>query len=122
MRTLGRAAERHPNVPMVYVALGRLWLQTADRDEDSSAVRKALAALKPAADDAHATSEALALYGRALYLAGDVTRAERTLQRATTQMPLDPMAFRYLGDAARRLGHVKTAHAAEKSYAALTGL
>jgi predicted Zn-dependent protease len=118
---LGRAVERHPNAQMVHVALGRVWLQTADRQDDPAALRKALAALKPAADDGNATSEALALYGRALYLSGDVTRAERTLQRATTRMPIDPIAFRYLGDAARRLGHLTAARAADRNYAALTG-
>jgi hypothetical protein len=32
------------------------------------------------------------------------------------------MAFHYLGDAARRLGHRTTARAADRQYAALTGL
>src|SRR5262249_38611436 len=110
----------YPDVPLVYAALGRVWLQAADRQNDPVALSKALKALKPAAGLSNASSEALALYGRALYLSGNIVEAERTLQRAVTKMPIDPIAFRYLGDAAQRLGHTMTAREAAEKYTALT--
>ena len=83
-------------------------------------VEKALQALKNAAEPSSATSEALTLYGRALYLSGNITQAERALQRAVTKMPVDPAAFRYLSETAKRLGHTLTAREAAQQYAALT--
>jgi tetratricopeptide (TPR) repeat protein len=118
--TLGRAVERHPETLLAYTALGRVWLQSADRQNDPAALRKALEALKNAAEPAAATSEALTLYGRALYLSGNITQAERALQRAVTKMPVDPIAFRYLSETATRLGHTMTAREAARQYAALT--
>ena len=117
--TLGRAIERYPDVPLPYAALGRVWLQIADRQQDPAALGKAVQALKPAADLAGASSEALALYGRALFLSGNITQSERVLQRAVTKIPVDPLAFRYLGEAARRLGHAMTAREADAKYASL---
>ena len=114
--TLSRAAERFPDDPAVYTALGRLWL---DMGSDRVSVRKALEALQPAAERADASSETLALYGRAQYLAGSVAAAERTLQRAVTRMPVDPVAYRYLAEAAARLRHPQVAREAEIRYAAL---
>ena len=115
--TLRRAVERHPETLLAYTALGRVWLQSAD---DPAALRKALQALKNAAEPSSATSEALTLYGRALYLSGNITQAERALQRAVTKMPVDPAAFRYLSETAKRLGHTLTAREAAQQYAALT--
>ena len=115
--TLGRAAERYPDDPSVYTALGRLWLESGG---DAASTRKALAALQPAAERLDASSETLALYGRALYLSGRVEVAERTLQRAVTRTPVDPLAYRYLADAAARLRHPQIARDAEIRYAALT--
>jgi len=118
--TLGRAAERHPDAPLVFTALGRVWLQSADRQNDPAALGKALQALKTAAGPSTATSEALTLYGRALFLSGNITQAERALQRAVTKIPVDPNAFRYLSETAKRLGHTTTARDADRRYAALT--
>ena len=65
---------------------------------------KALGALEEAVgtDD---SSEALTLFGRALLLTQDVERAERMLQQATEKLPVDPLAFYYLADAAERRGN-----------------
>jgi Flp pilus assembly protein TadD len=49
--------------------------------------------------------EGMALYGRALYLSGDVVGAERILREAVATSPVELDAFRYLADAAARLGH-----------------
>lgn len=118
--TLGRAADRYPDDPAVYTALGRVWLESAEARGDRSAVGKAREALEPAAARAAATSETLTLYGRALLLSGRVDAAERALQQATTRRPVDPDAYRYLAQAATRLRHGPLARDAEARYVALT--
>jgi tetratricopeptide (TPR) repeat protein len=117
--TLGRAAERHPDAAIVYAALGRVWLEIAESQEDRIALNKAIEALAPAATWPTATSSTLALYGRALYLSGDPAAAERALRQATLQFPVDPSAFAYLADAAGRLGHTQVARDASARHAAL---
>ena len=119
--TLGRAAERFPDDPVVYTALGSIWLQDAERRNDPVALGKALQALEPMAARAMASSEALMLYGRAQFLAGDYAMAERLLLQATASAPVEPAVFRYLADAAERLGHVAEARDARLRYAALVG-
>jgi tetratricopeptide (TPR) repeat protein len=118
--TLGQAAERHPDASMVYTALGRVWLESADGQRDPVALGKAIEALQPAAALASAASETLTLYGRALSLSGNAVAAERTLLQAVTKLPIDPLAYRYLSDVARRLGHSSIARDAATKYAALT--
>lgn len=117
--TLGRAAERYPEEPVVYTALGRVWLESAEARNDRVNLSKAVEALAPIATRAGATSEALMLYGRALFLSGDIAGAERTLQQAVATRPVDPVAYRYLADAGERLGHVNVAHDALRRYVAL---
>lgn len=119
--TLGRAADRHPNSTIVFTALGRVWLEAAERDDDRVALNKAIEALGPVAEQSNATSEALTMYGRALFLSGSTTNAERVLRRATEQFPVEPTAFTYLASAARRLGHAALAEEAEAKHAALVG-
>jgi tetratricopeptide (TPR) repeat protein len=118
--TLGRAAERHPNAAVVYTALGRVWLASAEADDDAVALSKAIQALEAAAARANASSDTLTLYGRALILSGRIQTAERVLQQATTVWPVEPTAFFYLADAAERRGHVAAAHDALVSYIALS--
>ena len=50
--TLGRAAERHPEATVVYTALGRIWLTSAEAQKDPVALGKAIEALQPAAAQA----------------------------------------------------------------------
>jgi tetratricopeptide (TPR) repeat protein len=118
--TLGRAAERYAEEPAVYTALGRVWLESAELRNDRVALSKALEALQPTAGRAAASSETLALYGRALFLSGDAEGAERTLQLATTRFPVEPVAFRYLSAAAERLGHPRAARDALINYVSLS--
>ena len=118
--TLGRAAERHPEASIVYTTLGRVWLETAESQGDRIALAKALEALGPVGGRADATSESLTLYGRALYLSGSLIAAERTLGRAVERLPIDPVAFTYLADAARRLGHAELAREATLRYQVLS--
>jgi tetratricopeptide (TPR) repeat protein len=118
--TLRQAAERYPDDPYIYVALGRVWLEAAQAHNDRVALGKALEALEGAVgtDD---SSEALTLFGRALLLAADHELAERMLQDATSREPVDPTAFFYLADAAERSDHPKIARQALLDYRTLTG-
>jgi tetratricopeptide (TPR) repeat protein len=118
--TLGRAAERFPDHPYTYVALGRVWLERAQARRDRVDLSKALGALQEAvgADD---SSEALTLFGRALLMTAENETAESMLLQATQKLPADPLAFFYLADAAERRGHVDTARRALLDYVALEG-
>jgi tetratricopeptide (TPR) repeat protein len=117
--TLGRAAERHPEATAVYTALGRIWLTSAEAQQDRVALGKAIEALQPAAARAGAASETRALYGRALALSGNMVAAERMLLQAVATVPVDPSAYRYLAEVARRLGHAAVAKDAAAKYAIL---
>ena len=119
--TLGRAAEHHPQEPAVYAALGRVWLEGAETRLDPAALSKALDSLQRLSSADAASGDMLALYGRALFLAGDAARAERVLMNATARLPVDPAAFLYLSAAAQRLAHSDAARAALDRYAALAG-
>ncbi len=118
--TLGRAAERYPQHSYTYVALGRVWLERAQSRKDRMDLRKAVEALEEAvgADD---SSESLMLFGRALLLTGDDQTAERILREAAAKLPVDPLAFYYLADAAERRGHLDDARRALLDYYALEG-
>jgi tetratricopeptide (TPR) repeat protein len=118
--TLGRAAERYPETPLVYEALGRVWLDAA-ASGDLTAVNKALEALAPIAARAGASSETLALYGRALLFSGNSREAARVLQQAVALTPVDATAYRYLAEAATNLGDVTTARSARARHALLAG-
>jgi tetratricopeptide (TPR) repeat protein len=109
---LGRAAERLPNQPGVYTALGRVWLERAQEHRDPSALRKALEALAPIATRPSALGETLALYGRALLLAGQHQRAEQVLGLASSRLPVDPQTFLDLAEVAERLNHLELAREA----------
>jgi tetratricopeptide (TPR) repeat protein len=117
--TLGSAAERFPDAPQVYVALGRVWLQSAEARHDRIALSKATEALESAMTTADPTSETLALFGRALHLSGDLEAAEQMLLDAAQRMPIEPLALVYLADSAERLGHTDRARDALVSYRAL---
>jgi len=117
--TLGRAAERYPDAPAVYTAIGRVWLDAAEPRNDRVALSKAIEALAPVAAAATASGEALALYGRAMLLSGDARAAERILLQAAGRPPVDPETFRRLADASQRLGHLAVARDALLRYVAL---
>ena len=68
---LGRAAERYPDNAVIYVALGRVWFESAERARDRVGLRKAIEALEPFTRGQSPSGEALALYGRALVLSGE---------------------------------------------------
>ncbi|OFV94338.1 MAG: hypothetical protein A3G76_03050 [Acidobacteria bacterium RIFCSPLOWO2_12_FULL_65_11] len=115
--TLGSALERSPDDPLVYAALGRVWLDLAE--ERTDALRKALEALRRAASIPGATSDVLTLYGRALIRDGQFAAAEGALQQAATRFPIDPDAWTLGASAAERLGHLDGARAALVKYTSL---
>ncbi|MBI3490465.1 MAG: tetratricopeptide repeat protein [Acidobacteria bacterium] len=115
--TLGSALERHPDEDVIYRALGEVWL---DRPrDDRTFLRKAREALERVASNTNATSGVLTLYGKALLQDGDVERAERTLQEATTRAPVEPTAFLLYATAAERQNHFDVARTALIQYGGL---
>ena len=117
---LGVALERTPDQPLVYEALGRVWLEDAEARDDNAALNKALEALERVGSGPAATSAALTLFGRALLRDGQNELAEQTLRQAATRFPVDPSAFLYYATAAERQNHLDAARFALIDYASLT--
>lgn len=117
--TLGSALERAPDQPLIYGALGQVWLDIARTRGDRVALSKALEALGRAATNPGASSEVLTLYGRALLEDGQVNLAERTLQQSTTRYPLDPTSLLWYSTAAERQNHFDAARDALVAYRGL---
>ena len=117
--TLGSALERAPDHPLVYAALGRVWLDISKTREDPVALNKAIAALERAATSDAATSEWLSVYARALLQAGRVDQAEQALQQATDRYPVDLAAFPAYASVAERQNHPAAAREALMRYDAL---
>lgn len=115
--TLGNALERAPDQPLIYAALGQVWLDLAPARTD--ALPKALEALERVASEPSATSRILTLYGRALLQDGNAESAERVLEQATARYPVDPSAFLHYANAAERQNHFDAARRALMSYGAL---
>jgi len=107
--TLTDAARRAPNDSRVMLALGRVYLMRADETRDPAIVQRALDVLESALGGTARRSEGLALYGRALFLAGDAHQAERILREAIATSPVDASAYAYLADSAERLLHYREA-------------
>lgn len=132
--TLGRAAERFPDAPHVYAALGHVWLTAAQRrggatgertarggGYDRVALNKALEALTQAAGHSAATSETFSELGRAWLLSGDARAAERALRQAVAKLPVPPEAYLHLADVTARDGRILEARDALLKYATLVG-
>ena len=121
VNALGRAVEAFPDHAYTYVALGRVWLEVAQARRDRVALSKALEALEGGVVGPDSSSEALTLFGRALLLGDDGELAERMLRQATEKLPVDPLAFYYLAEAAERRAHFEVARGALLDYHALEG-
>ena len=120
--TLGSAIERAPDQPVLYGALGRVWLDIAEtRHDRPDAIGKALEALARAASSPTATSDVKTLYGRALFDDHQLDAAEQVLQQATERFPVDPTAFSEFARVAEQLKHFDSARTALISYSALVG-
>jgi Flp pilus assembly protein TadD len=121
IETLRDPAVAQSNDPRVALALGRVYLTRAERTGDRPSITHALAALESAMGGTVHRSERLALFGRALFLSGDITAAERLLRDAINEKPVDPEAYGFLADAAERLSHPDVARDALISLDALEG-
>ena len=117
--TLGSALERTPDQPLIYGALGRVWLDIAQTRNDRVALIKALEALERIASSPGATSETLTLYGRALLRDGEADVAERMLQQAIARSPVEPTAYLFYATAAERQHHLEEARQALITYGGL---
>jgi tetratricopeptide (TPR) repeat protein len=118
---LGRALERFPESPLVYAALGKVWLGQAQTRGDRVALIKAVESLTEASTHPTNTSDALTDLGRAWRMAGDPTAAERALRQAVTRLPAPPEAFLELASVNEEQGRVQEARNALLQYAALVG-
>jgi tetratricopeptide (TPR) repeat protein len=118
---LTAAADNDPTNSRLQLAIARTHLARAEQTDTTAPVASALAALDRALGGSARRSEGLALYGRALYLSGDLVTAERLLRDATATSPVDPEAFSFLADAAERLSHPTIARDALIDLAALEG-
>ena len=118
---LQRALERTPGQPLLYAALGRIWLQIAEASNDGAALDRALEALEQSGDANTATSDTLTLYGQALLRSGRAETAERILRQATERYPIEAHAFLVYADAAERQNHTEAARHALIQYVDLTG-
>jgi tetratricopeptide (TPR) repeat protein len=103
--TLSEVLTATPGDSRAQITMARVLLARAERRPDRAAVTRALAVLERALGGTARRSEGMALYGRAFYLAGDPVSAERYLREAVATSPVELDAFRYLADAAARLGH-----------------
>ena len=117
--TLGHALDRSPGHPLVYGALGQVWLRQAVARGDSVALGKALEALERAAATDVATSATLGAYGRALLMDNQIEAAERVLLQATRRFPVDPAALSSYAAVAERLDRAAAARTALIEYGAL---
>jgi tetratricopeptide (TPR) repeat protein len=116
---LGRAAERYPDNAVIYVALGRVWFESAERARDRVGLRKAIEALEPFTRGPSASGEAAALCGRALVVSGDLARGESMLRQAAATLPVLPDTLLWLADAAERMGHYAIVRSALERWAAI---
>jgi tetratricopeptide (TPR) repeat protein len=119
--TLGHALDRTPDHPLIYGALGQVWLRQATTRGDTVALGKALEALERAASTDDATSTILEGYGRALLMDNQIEAAERVLLQATRRYPVDPSALATYAAVAERLNHAAAARTALIDYGALVG-
>jgi tetratricopeptide (TPR) repeat protein len=110
-----------PDDSRVALAVGRLHLARAEGGHAPGALPLAIRALESALGGTARRSEGLALYGRALYLSGDVAAAEQILRDAVRTSPVDPEAFAFLADAAEAARHHGEARDALLSLDALEG-
>ncbi len=121
VNTLSRAADRFPDAPQAYAALGHVWLLGAERRGDRVALNKALEALQQAASRSDASSDTFSELGRAWSLAGDRQAAERALRQAVARLPVPPEAYLQLADVTVRDGRIQDARDALLNYATLVG-
>jgi len=118
--TLSDALERSPDEPIIYSALGRVWLEIAQaRSDHPEALSKALEALERVTATTAATSEMMTLYGRALLQDRQTQAAERVLRQATERYPVEPAAFLFYATAVEQQRGLENARTALVQYGTL---
>lgn len=123
--TLTAASDREPDDSRIALTRGRVRVLRAE-STDNLARRVAFAteavdALERALGGTARRSEGLALFGRALYLKGEVDEAARILREAVATTPFSRMAFLYLADAEEALQNYVEARAWLTRFEALEG-
>ena len=116
---LSEAAERHGDRPEIRSALGRVWLEIAERDDDWDALANALEALQ-SVPPGSATSETLALLGRAWQLSGNTEEARRILRLAVSRYPIAPSALLHLAALEAKARDTESARLLRRRHRALT--
>jgi tetratricopeptide (TPR) repeat protein len=119
--TLSAALERTPNEPLLYRALGQVWLERPREKNDRVFLSKAREALERVASQPTANSTTLVLYGRALLQEGELEAAEQAFQDATRRYPVDPPALVEYAALAERQNHLDAARSALITYDELSG-
>jgi tetratricopeptide (TPR) repeat protein len=117
--TLDNALTSAPDQPLVYRALGEIWLDRAQAHNDRVFLSKALEALTRVASGPTATSDVLTLYGRALLLNGQNDLAEHALEQASTRFPVESSSLVLYAIAAESQGHFDEARQALIDYTGL---
>jgi len=117
--TLGSALERTPNEPLVFRALGEVWLERPRDRNDRVYLSKAKEALERVASSPNATSDVLTVFGRVLLAEGDVDNAERIFQQAVARFPVEASAFLDYASVAERQNHIGAARTALINYDAV---
>jgi tetratricopeptide (TPR) repeat protein len=117
LRLLRSAAELYPDHAATHVALGRLWLTLAEGPGGRASVRNAISALEHAVA-LDRSGVALMELGRARLLL-EPAAAEQAFAQAARRLPVDPLVFLHLADAAERAGHTDVARRALIDYLSL---
>ena len=117
--TLGSALERTPGQPLLYGALGKVWLDRAQAQNDRAYLSKALEALGRVTSSPDATSDVLTMYGRALIMDDQLEAAEQALLQATTRYPLEPASLVLYATIAEQRGNLDAGRQALIDYAGL---
>ena len=116
---LDRLGDDLPEDTAARTEIARAWLAAASARKDRSLMVRARTILDPIAARADAPGDVLALVGQTQLLSGEVTAAERTLQRAVARVPVSSSAFVDLAAAAERLGHRTIARSALMDFTTL---
>ena len=117
--TLTSALERTQDDPVLYRAIGEVWLESAQIRGDRVEMSKAHEALERAASTTGASSDVLLLFARALIQEGQFEAAEQTLQQAAQRLPAAPLTFASHAAVAERLGHFDAARRSLIAFEAL---
>lgn len=117
--TLGSALERTQDDPILYRAIGEVWLESAQARSDRVDLSKAREALERAAAGPGPSSDVLLLLARALIQENELDAAEHALEQATQRFPVAPQAFLAHAGVAERLSHFDNARRSLIQYEAL---